>query len=69
MDDMDHVGNIRGIGLMAAVELVEDKATKQSFPSHREIRRAGGPRAHETRSLYPHAWRYHLFVPAVCDHN
>ncbi len=33
MDDMDHVGNIRGIGMMAAVELVEDKATKQSFPA------------------------------------
>lgn len=33
MDDMDHVGNIRGIGMMAGVELVEDKATKQSFPA------------------------------------
>ncbi len=33
MDDMDHVGNIRGIGMMAAVELVEDKATKQPFPA------------------------------------
>lgn len=33
LDDMDHVGNVRGIGLMAAVELVEDKATKQSFPA------------------------------------
>ncbi len=33
MDDMDHVGNIRGIGMMAAVELVADKATKQPFPS------------------------------------
>jgi adenosylmethionine-8-amino-7-oxononanoate aminotransferase len=33
MDEMDHVGNIRGIGMMAAVELVEDKATKQPFPA------------------------------------
>jgi adenosylmethionine-8-amino-7-oxononanoate aminotransferase len=33
LDDMDHVGNVRGIGMMAAVELVEDKATKQSFPA------------------------------------
>ncbi len=33
MDDMDHVGNIRGIGMMAGVELVEDKATKQPFPA------------------------------------
>ena len=31
LDEMDHVGNVRGIGLMAAVELVEDKATKQPF--------------------------------------
>lgn len=33
LDAMDHVGNVRGIGMMAAVELVEDKATKQPFPA------------------------------------
>jgi len=33
LDDMDHVGNVRGIGMMAAVELVEDKGTKKSFPT------------------------------------
>jgi adenosylmethionine-8-amino-7-oxononanoate aminotransferase len=33
LDDMDHVGNVRGIGMMAAVELVEDKGTKKPFPS------------------------------------
>ena len=32
-----HVGNIRGKGLMCGVELVQDKATKQSFPSVEKI--------------------------------
>ena len=35
--DHPHVGDIRGKGLMCAVELVEDRATKQSFPSARQI--------------------------------
>ena len=35
-----HVGDIRGKGLMCAVELVQDKATKQSFPPAEKI----GPR-------------------------
>jgi len=29
---MDGVGNVRGLGLMAAVEIVSDKATRQQFP-------------------------------------
>ena len=32
-----HVGDIRGKGLMCAVELVQDKATKQSFPPVEQI--------------------------------
>lgn len=32
LESMDGVGNVRGLGLMAAVEVVADKATKQSFP-------------------------------------
>ena len=35
--DHPHVGNIRGKGLMCAVELVEDRATKRSFPADRGI--------------------------------
>jgi adenosylmethionine-8-amino-7-oxononanoate aminotransferase len=38
-----HVGDVRGLGLMAAVELVADKATKAEFPSERQI----GVRVHE----------------------
>ena len=32
-----HVGNIRGKGLMCAVEFVQDKATKQSYPVKEKI--------------------------------
>jgi adenosylmethionine-8-amino-7-oxononanoate aminotransferase len=31
LESLDGVGNVRGLGLMAAVEVVADKATKQSF--------------------------------------
>ena len=33
LEPMDGVGNVRGLGLMAAVEVVRDKATKQQFPA------------------------------------
>ena len=32
LESVDGVGNVRGLGLMAAVEVVRDKATKQQFP-------------------------------------
>src|SRR5688500_11247953 len=32
LESIDGVGNVRGLGLMAAVEVVRDKATKQQFP-------------------------------------
>jgi putrescine aminotransferase len=32
LESMEHIGNVRGLGLMAAVEVVSDKATKQQFP-------------------------------------
>ena len=35
--DHPRVGDIRGKGLMCAVELVQDKATKQSFPATEQI--------------------------------
>src|SRR5687767_171944 len=32
LESLDSVGNTRGLGLMAAVEVVRDKSTKQQFP-------------------------------------
>jgi adenosylmethionine-8-amino-7-oxononanoate aminotransferase len=40
LDDMEHVGNVRGLGMMAAVELVADKTTKQPFETSEKV----GPR-------------------------
>jgi adenosylmethionine-8-amino-7-oxononanoate aminotransferase len=33
LDDLPTVGDVRGLGLMAAVEVVADKATKDAFPT------------------------------------
>ena len=40
---LDHVGDVRGSGLMAAVEFVEDKATKKAFNPAQKI----GERVHK----------------------
>ena len=42
--DHKNVGNIRGKGLMCAVELVQDRATKQPFPATDQV----GLRVHQT---------------------
>jgi putrescine---pyruvate transaminase len=35
--ELDHVGNVRGKGMMAAVELVADTGTKQAFPAEANV--------------------------------
>ena len=37
LSDHPHVGDIRGKGLMCAVELVENRETKKSFPAEQQI--------------------------------
>ena len=37
LDDHPHVGQIRGKGLMCAVEMVEDRDTKAAFPADRKV--------------------------------
>lgn len=37
MEGMEGVGNVRGQGLIAAVEIVADKATKAQFPADRQL--------------------------------
>ncbi|HJS74413.1 MAG TPA: aminotransferase class III-fold pyridoxal phosphate-dependent enzyme, partial [Vicinamibacteria bacterium] len=46
-----HVGDVRGLGMMCAVEIVKDKATKEEFPAGDKV----GFRVHEEtqkRGLY-----------------
>jgi adenosylmethionine-8-amino-7-oxononanoate aminotransferase len=38
--ELDHVGDVRGLGMVAAVELVANKSTKESFPPAEKV----GPR-------------------------
>jgi adenosylmethionine-8-amino-7-oxononanoate aminotransferase len=51
LDDMPGVGEVRGLGMMAAVELVADKATRQEFPSAAKVG-ARAQREMNQRGLY-----------------
>jgi L-2,4-diaminobutyrate transaminase len=37
-----HVGEVRGLGLMCAIEYVKDRATREEFPPEEKV----GPRVH-----------------------
>lgn len=59
-----HVGDVRGLGLMAGVEFVADKATRQEFPAQQKI----GPKVHaatQERGLFTRL-RGDVFLLAPC---
>ena len=69
LTDHPHVGDIRGKGLMCAVELVEDKRTKQAYAPERKI----GPQVyHETleRGLFSRVkMDTYVLAPAIVIAN
>jgi adenosylmethionine-8-amino-7-oxononanoate aminotransferase len=60
-----HVGDVRGLGMMCAVEIVKDRATKEEFPPSDKI----GPRVHEEaqkRGLFSrHRGDVYLLAPPL----
>lgn len=59
-----HVGDVRGLGLMTAVELVADRTSKQEFPAADQV----GPRVHaaaQARGMFTRL-RGDVFLIAPC---
>jgi adenosylmethionine-8-amino-7-oxononanoate aminotransferase len=65
LSDHPHVGDVRGLGLMCAVEMVKDKATKEEFPPSDKV----GFRVHEEaqeRGLFSrHRGDVYLLAPPL----
>ncbi|HLE27989.1 MAG TPA: aminotransferase class III-fold pyridoxal phosphate-dependent enzyme, partial [Anaerolineales bacterium] len=57
LEPLDGVGHVRGKGLIAAVEVVADKATKQLFP----------PEAQVTQRLYEALLERGLYTRVLMD--
>ena len=67
LESLDGVGNVRGLGMMAAVEVVADKATKQLFPATAGAHAEADRRAARSRPL--HAGRDGLHLPRAAPSN
>jgi adenosylmethionine-8-amino-7-oxononanoate aminotransferase len=65
-----NVGDVRGLGLLAAVELVADKATKTPFPAEQEIgRRVYLAALHRGLFSRTRGDIFHLAPPLICTGN
>ena len=56
LDNMPGVGEVRGLGMMAAVEVVEDKATQARVPSCCQSGRPDAARDDQAWPVHPGAW-------------
>ena len=63
VEAMDGVGHVRGLGLMAAVEVVADKTTKALFPAQAGLDAEAHGRVARARAL--HARRVGLHLPGT----
>ena len=60
LEELDGVGNVRGLGMMAAVEMVEDKTTKAPYPPAAKV----GPRLH--KEMLRHGFYTRVRGDSVC---
>ena len=69
LESLDGVGNVRGLGMMAAVEVVADKATKQLFPAEIGHDAEADRRAARSRPLHARGDGLHLPRAAARHHR